>query len=121
MSNKPDEYRRAAQEEAPVEVWQDVISRYPEMRRWVAHNKTVPIEILALLANDPDKRVRLMVAMKRKLTPEILEVLAADEDESVRLRVARHRRTPRTVLEQLAHDSWAQVREVAGQKLREFS
>jgi hypothetical protein len=119
-SDKEHEYRRAAQEEAPVAVWMDVISQYPDMRRWVAQNKAVPTEVLALLAIDPDKQVRLMVAMKRKLTPEILEVLAADDDESVRLRVACHRRVPRTVLERLIDDPWARIREVAEQRLAEF-
>ena len=28
------------------------------MRQWVAHNKTVPIEVLAIRARDPDARVR---------------------------------------------------------------
>lgn len=120
-SDRPDEYNRAGTEEAPVEVWLDVIARYPSMRQWVAYNKTVPIEILALLAKDGDNQVRFMVAMKRKLTPEILEALARDEDESVRLRVARHRRTPRAVLEMLANDDWIRVREIAEQRLTDHS
>jgi hypothetical protein len=114
------DYRRAAQEEAPMAVWMDVISRYPEMRRWVAHNKTVPLEILALLASDPDKEVRIMVAMKRKLNPEILEVLAVDEDDSIRLSVARHRKAPRTVLERLTNDPWVRIREEAEQRLTQL-
>lgn len=91
-SDHLEEYDRAANDSASIDVWRDVISRYPDMRRWVAHNKTVPIEILAVLARDPDSHVRLMVAMKRKLTLDILERLADDDDESVRLRVAMHRR-----------------------------
>jgi hypothetical protein len=119
-SDKEYEYRRAGREEASVEVWVDIISKYPEMRRWVAQNKTVPIEVLSLLANDPDERVRLMVAMKRKLSPEILELLAADDDDSVRLSVARHRRVPRAVLERFIDDPWDRIREVAEHRLEEF-
>lgn len=120
-SDRPEDYNRAAHEEASIELWRDVISRYPDMRQWVAHNKTVPIDILAVLARDPDNHVRLMVAMKRKLTQEILETLAVDNDESVRLRVAMHRRTSREVLERLANDPWVRVREVAGRKLADSS
>jgi len=116
-SDIPDKYRRAANEQASIEVWLDVINRYPEMRQWVAHNKTIPVEILSILATDPDKRVRSMVSMKRKLTPEILEVLATDEYEPVRLRVAQHTRTPRAVLERLVNDPWEQVRDAAELRL----
>jgi hypothetical protein len=116
-SQHSEEYLRAAHEPASTEVWIDVIERYPEARIWVAQNKTVPLDILAILAKDPDPKVRFMVAMKRKLTPELLEVLARDSDESVRERVARHRRTPRAVLERLANDPWEEVRSAVAERL----
>jgi hypothetical protein len=34
------DYDRAATEEAPLSVWREVIERFPEYIRWVAHNKT---------------------------------------------------------------------------------
>jgi hypothetical protein len=111
------EYLRAAQEPASIEVWMDLVENHPDARVWVAQNKTVPLEILAVLAKDPDPQVRFMVAMKRKLTPELLELLARDSDESVRERVARHRRTPRAVLERLANDPWEEVRAVVAERL----
>ena len=41
----PEEDGRAAREDAPVEVWHEVIAHHPDMRRWVAHNKqTAPEE-----------------------------------------------------------------------------
>ena len=61
----PEEYRRAAWEEAPVDTWLDVIERFPEMRSWVAHNKTVPLEILEILRQDPDEQVQWAVRQKR--------------------------------------------------------
>ena len=64
-SEDPAEYNRAAHDSASVSTWLDVIERYPEMREWVAHNKTVPLEILEQLRNDPDERVRWMVLKKR--------------------------------------------------------
>ena len=108
---------RASYDDAPIEVWHDVIERYPDMHHWVAYNKTVPIEILEVLAGSTDARVRLMVAMKRKATPTILERLATDEDDSVRAAVARHRATPRAVLEALLDDEWDEVRDLARERL----
>ena len=33
-SEDRSEYHRAAHEEAPLDVWLDVITRYPEMQQW---------------------------------------------------------------------------------------
>lgn len=108
------EQERAADEPASVEVWLEVDDDHPEMRFWVAQNKTVPIEVLTVLADDPDPRVRRMVARKRKLPAELLIRLADDRDDTVRLAVARHRRTPAEVRDRLAAgDPWEEVRAVA--------
>lgn len=113
QSNSPSDQTRASQDEASLEVWLAVIAAYPEMRQWVAHNKTVPAAVLQTLASDPDPAVRWEVAGKRKLDPAVLRMLADDEDDSVRVRVARHHRTETEVLSALAHDeSWV-VREAA--------
>lgn len=111
------EQDKAAHASASVDVWLDVIRRYPDMRRWVARNKTVPLEVLRLLATDPDRHVRTMVAMKRKLTPDLLDMLADDLDESVRMRVARHRRTSRETLTRLANDPWPMIAAFASRRL----
>jgi hypothetical protein len=63
-SADPEEYLRAAHDEAPVEVWMEVISRWPDMRFWVAQNKKVPLSILEVLENDSDPHVRDMVLRK---------------------------------------------------------
>jgi hypothetical protein len=83
-SRDPAEYRRAAHEQAPLKVWMKVIVDYPDFRQWVAHNKTVPLEVLDLLAGDEDVKVRWFVAGKRKTPDRILRRLAVDPDESVR-------------------------------------
>lgn len=113
------EYHRAAHEDAPMEVWLDLVEHHPHMREWVAHNKTVPMEILRMLVADPDWRVRHMVAMKNKADARILEQLSADEDESIRMRVARHRNTATETLRRLLDDPWDQIREKAAERLRE--
>jgi hypothetical protein len=111
------EYQRAAHDEAPEAVWQDVIQRFPEYRFWVAHNKTVPVSILRILAEDPDERVRSMVASKRKLPSELAAGLARDPSEIVRAAAARHRNTSPEVLSVLASDPSLLVREIAQQRL----
>jgi hypothetical protein len=116
-SEDPDDYRRAASEPASLDVWCQVVDRYPEARFWVAQNKTVPLEILAILASDPDRRVRSMVARKKRSTSDILAVLADDEDDAIRMSVARHRNTPRDALETLQSERWAQIREIADERL----
>lgn len=104
LSENPDEYNRAAYEEAPLQVWLDIITRMPDMRRWVAHNKTVPIAVLERLAEDPDERVRYWVAQKRKL-PESLQLrLTKDPSPSVRVNLAYNAKVTARVLEVLAND-----------------
>ena len=89
-SENPEEYNRAAHEEAPAPVWRELIETHPDMRFWVAQNKTVPIEILRSLAGDKDSRVRHMVASKRKLPEDLQILLARDPDESVRNALAHN-------------------------------
>ncbi|KAB2807465.1 hypothetical protein F9L07_25785 [Pimelobacter simplex] len=64
-SDDPEEYARAAHGAATEDIWLDVIDRFPEMRFWVAQNKTVPLSILELLRRDPDANVVRMVRSKR--------------------------------------------------------
>jgi hypothetical protein len=116
-STDPDEYRRAAHEPATDEVWLDVISGYPEMRQWVAQNKTVTGTILELLSRDPDPAVRFVVAMRHQATPDILQRLAEDPEETVRARVALNKRTPEIVLERLLNDPSEMVRDEARRRL----
>ena len=79
-STNPEEYRRAAQESASELVWHEIITHYPEMRRWVANNRTISISILERLSMDSDPDVRIWVAMKRKL-PEALQMRFVHEPD----------------------------------------
>ncbi len=74
LSTVPEEYRRAAHECAVDGVWAEVIERYPELRFWVVHNKTVPIHILEQLSRDEDSSVRDAVARKRKTPHDVTRV-----------------------------------------------
>jgi len=112
-----EEYSRAADDDAPEAVWRDVIDRFPEMREWVVHNKTVPVEILEVLARDDAASVRATVADKRKLSGELFDLLARDADEVVRQRVALNKKVPVHVLEHLAIDASPFVRAAALKRL----
>ena len=116
-SHNMTDYRRAAQEEAPISVWVEIISRFPEMKVWVAHNKSIPLDILRVLAIDPDAHVRAAVADKRKLDRALFESLAQDPDEGVRQRVACNKKTPRDLLETLARDESLLVARVAKERI----
>ena len=117
-SNNADEYRRAAYEPAPENVWHDIITRYPEMRSWVAHNKTVSIAVLAILSTDSDPHVRMVVATKRKLTEPLQLRLAHDSDSGVRYQLACNARVTSNILHILATDEELFIRERAQQRLR---
>lgn len=119
LSDDLDAQRRSAREDASLEVWLSVIET-PSMRFWVAQNKTVPMQVLRLLAEDEDPKVRLMVAAKRKLGVETLMGLAADSDEGVRRCVAHNPSTPREVLKRLSDDSVGDIRDRALQRLSEW-
>ncbi|HBS35639.1 MAG TPA: hypothetical protein DEA50_11285 [Parvularcula sp.] len=110
---------RAAHEEANFEVWMDVISNYPDMKEWVVHNKTVPLEILLLLADDPDSDIRACVADKRKLSEQLFEKLSLDVDDLVRQRIASNKKTPFDILKRLSQDKSRLVREAAIKSLGE--
>lgn len=117
MSALPDEYQRAANEAASLDVWHAIVAGWPEMRKWVAHNKTVPIEILEVLSRDENPEVRVAVALKRKLTRTIFERLAADLDESVRARIACNPKAPRDVFERLSRDTSSLVSDAATRRM----
>lgn len=79
-----EEQYRASNDSAELEIWYEVIRKYPEFKEWVIHNKTIPIEILELLAEDKDPRVRSEVARKRKINDKIFSTLSIDPNENVR-------------------------------------
>jgi hypothetical protein len=117
-SERREDYLRAAHCSASNEVWLDVIKRFPEMRFWVAQNKTVAMEILFCLASDPDANVRTMVAMKHKLSKELMTLLANDVNSSVRQQIASNKKTPDEILRRLALDSSEIVAREARERLK---
>ena len=117
-SDDPEHYERASREAADEAVWREVIGRFPDMRFWVAPHKTVPLEILRMLAGDTDRRVRTMVASKRKLDRDLFLTLARDRDAGVRHALACNAKCPPAVLRLLSGDAEAFVAEAAAQRMR---
>jgi hypothetical protein len=119
-SQNAEEYLSAAHGKASDEVWLEVIKQYPEYARWVAHNKTISVEIIRVLATNPDENVRFQIAAKRKTPPDVLWTLAKDENDSVRNRVVHNAKTPKEILEFLLNDSWREIQEAAQRRLAEM-
>lgn len=84
LSEIQSEYDQAARDNASIEVWLDVIQKFPDLKEWVIHNKTIQIEILELLAKDFNPKVRACVANKRKINDLIFNLLKSDVSEDVR-------------------------------------
>lgn len=117
-SSIKSEYDRAATEEAPISVWREVIKNYPDYRRWVAQNKSVPLEILEELCQF-GSTIRQFVAAKRKLSPAMFETLSQDESYVVRIAIAANKKAPVEILERLQGDKNKHVSRAAGYNLEE--
>jgi hypothetical protein len=116
-SEKPEDQERASTDAADDAVWLSVIKYHPDLRRWVAHNKTVPLSIIRLLIDDPDPATRSWVARKRKLDRAMFVALAADPDEGVRFALTTNAKLPPDLLRKLADDSVELVAQEAQQRL----
>lgn len=103
-SDRKEDYDRAAHEEAPLEVWWQLVREHPEMKTWVVHNKTVPLEILDALSTDEEPAIREAVARKRKASFEIFERLARDSEGNVRYAVACNAKAPLEILRRMLDD-----------------
>lgn len=116
-SREKSEYDRSAMEEAPMLVWLEIIEKHPEYGRWVAHNKTVPLEILEILST-MDDMTKQFVAGKRKLNAELFSKLSSDPSSTVRVVIAGNRKAPTHILEKLLMDVDEDVARIAGRNLQ---
>ena len=106
------EYDRSAMEEAPLAVWREVITGYPDYVQWVIHNKTIPLEILEeLCESHPESRY--FIASKRKLSPELFALLSQDPDPMVRSGIALNKKAPLEILVNLLSDEDEDVADTA--------
>lgn len=106
-----EEYNRAAHDEATIEVWFEVIEKYPELKEWVIHNKTIQHEVLEFLVNDVDEAIRSSIARKRKImNTKIFDILAEDPSENVRYSLACNTKNKLSDLQKInsSDSSWLQ-------------
>lgn len=115
-SNVRHDYTAAAWADLPESTWLAILKQFPEVARWVAHAKRVPLSVLKVLCNHPDRDVRFVVASRRKAV-SLLPSLAGDPDEGVRQRVAYNAKCPLAVLRRLADDDQETVRRAAARLL----
>lgn len=118
-SENPSDYQRFRNDSAPLEVWKELITRYSLANRWVARNKTAPVEILREISRDSSVLVRIEVAMTRRITDEIQSTLSVDLESSVRNALANNAKVSDRILTTLAEDSEAFVRETALRRIEE--
>ncbi|MEP7220217.1 MAG: hypothetical protein ABI876_14940 [Bacteroidota bacterium] len=121
-SEDPDLYTRAAWEEAPEEIWHELLLKYhddPDMRFGIALNKKLPASIIMILAKDDSWRIRYTIAQKRSVDRAVRELLSRDDDEPVRKAVAVNSKTPRDILESMVNDPVSEIAERARKRLAE--
>jgi hypothetical protein len=116
-SEDPADQTRATNGAADDKVWLFVIEHHPDLRKWVAQNKTVPLSILRLLIDDVDPVTRSWVARKRKLDRAMFVTLSADADERVRHALANNAKLPPDLLRLLSEDPVELVSTEAQQRL----
>jgi hypothetical protein len=101
-SDNPAEYNRAGTESAPTSVWWNLIQEHPQMRVWVARNRTIPKEIIYHLSEDDDPIVRDAICSKYPLDMDIYILLSRDLDEGIRARLTYNKGLPLAILKDMS-------------------
>lgn len=112
-SGKLVDINRSLQDEASIEIWMELVSNFSPHQIDVAQNRTIPPEIMRILATQGDEVVRTILAEKRKLPVDIFGLLANDSSELVRKKIAANQKTPIEIVENLANDENEDVSRVA--------
>lgn len=107
-----EEFQQARWAELPVELWLDLIDRFPEHRLIVQDQKRVPVEVLEALADDPAVQVREAVAEKKHLPLHLYEKFARDPHHQVREGIAVKVDRAPWLRERLANDPSYMVRRI---------
>lgn len=97
-------------------VWLELLS-IGYSKHKVLMNKRLPLEVVSILAADPDVSVREEVAMKRAAAP-LADLLSRDNSERVRRALAQNRKTPINILRELAHDASPWVAQAANEMIQ---
>lgn len=98
------EYNRASTEDAPLEVWLEIIENHPDMKVWVARNKSIPSEIINVLSSDVNPLIRDAISSKYPLDFDIYLLLSKDPDEGIRARLTYNKKLPISILNAMAEN-----------------
>jgi hypothetical protein len=77
--------------EASTQTWLEIIHHSEEAAVWVALNKTIPLEVIEVLAKHSSAQVRRFAADKNQITPGLILLLVTDSDPSACLRITKRR------------------------------
>lgn len=114
-----EEFQKARWAELPVDIWLDLIARFPEHRLIVHDQKRVPVEVLEALADDPSVQVREAVSGKKHLPLHLYEKFAKDPHPEVRGGIAAKIDRAPWLRERLANDPSYWVRRIVQRKAYE--
>ena len=95
---------------ATEQTWLKIIAERPDLRDAVAWNKTATAPILAVLAQDPDERIRYFIARTRRISLDVFHILARDPSEDIRATLVDHPKLPDEIKEILLRDASPWVR-----------
>jgi len=117
-SKSESDIARSLRDEAPLGVWEELISNFQSRQIDVAQNRTISVVVMRLLAIHGDEIVRSILAEKRKLSLDIFELLSKDSSSLVRRKIAANKKTPLGIVENLANDEDEDVARVAKFRLK---
>lgn len=104
------DYRRITKDKILDKVCLEVIHDYPIWKEYLAENPNVSLNILRILSQDEDDRVRNFLAKNETIDYDLFKKLSLDEDECVRASIIGNRKTPLDILKKLAHHPFARTR-----------
>jgi hypothetical protein len=121
LSQDLEAVNKTLSENADLATWAEIIESNPERRIDVAQNRTIPSEIMRILASCDDPNVRSLIAQRRNLALDLFSKLAGDSDEMVRRKIAANQKAPLDIVRVLSADPVESVASVAQYNLRSRS
>ncbi|MFS2164216.1 hypothetical protein [Variovorax sp. Varisp62] len=121
LCNSKDEsdIARSFADEAPLNVWEDLILNFRSHQIDVAQNRTIPYEVMKVLATQGDELVRSILAEKRRLPVDLFDFLSKDSSSLVRKKIAANKKAPADIVKNLAEDGDDDVARVARFRLNQ--
>jgi hypothetical protein len=86
-------------------------SNRQDVKYALCNNSLISIDVLSILAKDPDNSIRCRVAKHLNCNAAILESLANDPDDAVRFAIARNKNASKEILMKLVNDKNKLVKE----------